>query len=284
MQQNQSTSEKGEIQGPRLCLGCRMAHIEYMSQNYRVAISVAPGERPFSDKILDEQLAQVFNVHCYQYKKSIKRIIGDEILFPQARRVFFPSQLVSIYLSNALDLLQSLSSLELIARKVVKNELLSDNKLLLAVQNYDLWKGQAYIGGLFPWHFLLNGCVYVSVYDNIKHSLEMQSFSYIQRALQRHGRVLGQDLAEKIQKKVNALLVLLGHDHVDNMAPPQQILVNQESHGRGNAQSPFPDLNNLPKMHDTDAASTSCLLPAQEIGVPQEQHGDNGIKLQAMEE
>ncbi|GLJ29915.1 hypothetical protein SUGI_0591400 [Cryptomeria japonica] len=149
MQQSQSTSEEGEIQGARPCLGCRVAHMEYMPCNYRVGISVAEWKRPFSEHISDEQLAQVFNTHCFQYRKSIERII-------------------------------------------------------------------------------------------------------------------------------------------DTRAPPQQTPVNQDAYGQGNAQPSFPDLNALPRMRATDeaddAASTSCLPPAQEIGAPQEQHGENEVELQAMEE
>lgn len=81
--------------------------------------------------------------------------------------------------------------LELIAAKVVKNKFMPSNKLLLAVHKYDLWEGNAHIGGIFPQHFLLSRHVFVSIYDNIKHMLENQKFSYIQSALDRHCREIG---------------------------------------------------------------------------------------------
>lgn len=62
----------------------------------------------------------------------------------------YPSQFVSIFLSNVFDLLKSLSMLELIASKVVKDVFLHGNKLLVVVQKYDLWEGNAHIGGIFP--------------------------------------------------------------------------------------------------------------------------------------
>lgn len=140
------------------CTTCHKEHTAYLSCNYRV----------------------------------FKRVIGEEILFPRERWAIFPSQLISIFLSNMFDLLQSLSMLELIAAKVVKHVFLLGNKLLLAIQRYDLWEGNAHIGGIFLWHLLLSRHVFVSIYDNIKHTLEMQNFSYIQSALDRHRREIEQ--------------------------------------------------------------------------------------------
>lgn len=94
--------------------------MEYMSHKFRVNISVEEWERPLIDHISYDQLGQVFLTHSYQVRKSIKHLIGEEILFPQARRLIFPSHLVSIFLLNSLDMLQSLSLLEIIASKVVK--------------------------------------------------------------------------------------------------------------------------------------------------------------------
>lgn len=142
-------------------------------------------------------------------------MIGEEIMFPQARQAIFPSQLISIFLSNAFDLLQSLSMLELITAKVVKHEFQPSNKLLLATQRYDLWEGNAHIGGIFLRYFLLSRHDFMSLYDNIKHTLEMHKFSYIQNALDIHRREIGQELVTLVKKKSNALLILL------NVKPPE---------------------------------------------------------------
>lgn len=48
-----------------------------------------------------------FKVGCRQYRRSIERTIGEETLFPQEKRLIFLSQLVSIFLSNIFDVLQS---------------------------------------------------------------------------------------------------------------------------------------------------------------------------------
>ncbi|GLJ49662.1 hypothetical protein SUGI_1053590 [Cryptomeria japonica] len=49
----------------------------------------------------------------------------------------------------------------------------------------------------------------------------MQNFTYIQRALDRHYISIGQELTDKVKKKVNTLLILLRapYDNVRN--PPQ---------------------------------------------------------------
>lgn len=64
--------------------------------------------------------------------------------------------------------------------------------------------------------------------------------------------MLGQDLTKRIQKKVNALLILLSHDHVENVPPPQQPLVAQGSRSQVNTQPPFVDLNNPSRMINID--------------------------------
>ncbi|GLJ05516.1 hypothetical protein SUGI_0019460 [Cryptomeria japonica] len=55
----------------------------------------------------------------------------------------------------------------------------------------------------------------VSIYDNIKHMLKMQNFSYIQSALDKHHREIGQELVTLVKEKSNASLILL------NAEPPE---------------------------------------------------------------
>lgn len=110
---------------------------------------MADWEHPYSGHITDEILGQFFNVQSNHTRRSVKRIIGEEILFPQAGRLIFPYQLVSIFLSNTLDLLQSLELLEIITERVACDVYLPSNKLISIVQKYDMWEGEVEIGGLF---------------------------------------------------------------------------------------------------------------------------------------
>lgn len=138
---------------------CHRVHMEYQPRNYRISLPINDWELPLSDQISDENPSQMFKTHCVQFRKRIKRIIGDEILYPNARGVIFPSQVISTFLSNSIDLFQSFHSLQIIAEKVIKEVFIQENRLLSLVQAYDLWQGQGRIGALFPRYFLLNVCI-----------------------------------------------------------------------------------------------------------------------------
>lgn len=210
-----------DIENSLVCHTCHRENLEYIPQNYRINISMPEWEQPFSEHITNEHIGLVFLSHSYQVWKSIKRIISEHILFPQSRRIIFSSQLVSIFLSNALYLLQSMPLLEIIFAKVVRYVFLLDNKILLVVQRYDLWDGATYIGGIFPRQFLLNRHVFLSIYNNIKYSMEMQNFSFIQRVLDRHYRDIGHEMMVQIKHKVNAHLFSLHNPIPDLNIPPQ---------------------------------------------------------------
>lgn len=79
-----------------------------------------------------------------------------------------PLNYSQFFLSNALDLLQSLELLEILANIVVHDFFLLANKLIYTIQKYDLWKGEAEIGGHFPRFLLQNGNTYIALYDSIK--------------------------------------------------------------------------------------------------------------------
>ncbi|GLJ27945.1 hypothetical protein SUGI_0548900 [Cryptomeria japonica] len=91
--------------------------------------------------------------------------------------------------------------------------------------------------------------------------------------------VLGRELTYQVQQKVNAFLVLLGHDHVDAPslvpeAPPQPL---------------FPDLNVLARRFDAsddvaDNANTNHMPRTKELEDTEEWQGENEIQLEAMEE
>ena len=79
-------------------------------------------------------------MECIQYGRNISRVIGEEVLSLAVRRVIFPSQIIPIFLSNALDLLQSMKDLLSICKKVFKYSVVSEDSILVAIQNYDMWK------------------------------------------------------------------------------------------------------------------------------------------------
>ena len=85
--------------------------------------------------IIDVVIDQMFIVHSPTVRREIRHIIGEELLCPLAPLFFYPSQLISLFLSNVMDLMQSLEMLHALARKVIHPHFLASNKLILAMQN-----------------------------------------------------------------------------------------------------------------------------------------------------
>lgn len=65
------------------------------------------------------------------------------------KHFLYPSNLVSIFLSNALDIMQSPQLLQSLDTKVPRHYFLANNKPIVSMQHYDLWVGQALVGRLF---------------------------------------------------------------------------------------------------------------------------------------
>ena len=82
-----------------------------------------------------------------------------------------------------MDLLQSLEMLQILARKVILPHFLLDNRLILAMQKYDLWNGMALVGGLFSHSQLLQKHEFYVVFEAMKTSIDTCSFIYLKHAL-----------------------------------------------------------------------------------------------------
>lgn len=139
-----------------LCAESKWKAMEFFPHNYRIFILVNEWELPISEEIGDVELQLVFKDHCATLKNHIKRVVGGEILEPEAKRLIYPSHLLSIFISNLMDLLQDVKLVESVTNKVVNEEYLQNDVLYKSYQRYDLWKGHGYVGGLFPKHFLLH--------------------------------------------------------------------------------------------------------------------------------
>ena len=96
----------------------------------------------------------MFLIYSVIARKAIRHIIGGEFFCSSTLTFRYPSQLISIFLSNAMDLMQFPDLLHTLAHKVIHPQYMADNKLILAMQKYDLWNGVALVGGLFS-HFQL---------------------------------------------------------------------------------------------------------------------------------
>lgn len=167
-----------------VCLTCSSLHMDYYPRNYRVFLELKDWELPFLGCIKDDMLAVIFFCDRPHIRRGIKRTIGHEILFPPGKRLIYPSQILSIFLSNALDLLQSPFHLELIVSRFVRPGFLQGGRLVKACQKYDLWSGAALIGSLFHHHALLSNHGVYNVFESIKKALERQSFRPVKATLQ----------------------------------------------------------------------------------------------------
>ncbi|GLJ28026.1 hypothetical protein SUGI_0550330 [Cryptomeria japonica] len=118
--------------------------------NFRVPIDPRVGELPFDEPLDDGELGRVFRVSCPQRLDAVKTIIGEEILKPHAFKLLFPSQLLSVFLSNCMDGLQSYNMLKIIVDDAILPGFIKQGELLQCVQNYNLGNDSAFILGIFP--------------------------------------------------------------------------------------------------------------------------------------
>ncbi|GLJ25386.1 hypothetical protein SUGI_0485930 [Cryptomeria japonica] len=109
-----SSKDEGELRcAIWTCRACFKAQMEYLPRNYRIRLQISEGEQPFSDTISDEQFGQMFKTHYFQYTRCVKKVIGEEILSPKARRVYLPFPVydaikIALEQQNSTPLLQAL--------------------------------------------------------------------------------------------------------------------------------------------------------------------------------
>ena len=148
--------------------------------------------------ITDEVMNQIFITHSHSVRIVIRHINGEELLCPSALVFIYPSQVISIFLSNAMDLLQSPDMLQVLASKVIFPHFLMDNKLDMAMKKYDLWNGMALVGGLFSHFQLLQKHEYYVVLEAMKKAIDTCSIIYLKHALPPDPCLMGVNVVDRI--------------------------------------------------------------------------------------
>ena len=113
-----------------------------------------------------------------------------------------------------MDLMQSPKILHVLAQKVVLPHFLVDNKLILAMQNYDLWKGMALVGGLFSYIQLLQKHEFYVIFEALKKSIDTYSSIYLKHALPFEPCLMGVQLVERIKLVGHAMIDLIRDSNV----------------------------------------------------------------------
>ena len=86
--------------------------------------------------------------------------------------------------------------LQALAHKVIHPHYLVDNKLILAMQKYDLRNGVALVGGLFSHFQLLHKHEFYVVFGVVKKAIDTGSFIYLKHALPPKPRLMGIQLVQ----------------------------------------------------------------------------------------
>ena len=194
---------------------CHKWHYAIMPKNYRIFLPSILGEKVFPTTVTDEVMDQMFLIYSVTARRDIQHIIGEELFCSSALTFLYPSQLISIFLSNAMDLMQSPDLLHTLAQKVIHPQYMADNKLILAMQNYDLWNGAALVGGLFS-HFQLQQIhEFFDIFEAIKKAIDTGSFNYLKFSFPSASNLMDVHLLERIKLVGQALIEL----QIDTTAP-----------------------------------------------------------------
>ena len=116
------------------CDLCHKQHCVILPKKFRIWLPPTLEEVVLPKDIMDAVIDQMFIVHLPTVRRAIQHIIGDDLLCPLAPLFFYPSQLISIFLSNAMNLMQSQEMLHALGQKVIHPHFLAGNKLILAMQ------------------------------------------------------------------------------------------------------------------------------------------------------
>lgn len=130
------------------------------------------------------------------------------IFVPILAHFYFPLQCYGSHESP--EMLHSL------ARKVVLPHFLVDNKLILAMQNYNLWNGMTLVGGLFSHNQLLQKHEFYVVFEALKKSIDTCSSIYLKHALPFEPCLMGVQLVERIKLVAHAMIDLIRDSNVSN--------------------------------------------------------------------
>lgn len=87
------------------CALCNALHMDYYPHNYMVFLDVGCGEVSVMGWVKDDFLSSIFFYECPHICQAIQRVVGHDALFPLGKNIIFPSQILSVFSSNSLDLL-----------------------------------------------------------------------------------------------------------------------------------------------------------------------------------
>ena len=87
------------------CEMCHKQHYAIMPKRNCISLPLALEETVLPSNIADELLDQMFIIYSLTVQRAIRHIIGEEFLCPSTILFFYLSQLISIFLSNAMDLM-----------------------------------------------------------------------------------------------------------------------------------------------------------------------------------
>ena len=102
------------------CDSCHQFHWSILPKNFKIKLQPVLDEDALSHPLNDAVLDTMFIMHSYNICRVIQTIIGEDLFSISSRTMLIPSNLVSIFLSNAMELIQSTLRLEIIAIKVVQ--------------------------------------------------------------------------------------------------------------------------------------------------------------------
>lgn len=159
---------------------------EYKPLNLRVSILSSDLEFPFESKISDSMLDGMFQFHCANYRRFVRRLVGESILSPCSNKIVFPSQTVSVFCSNFLDLSLSWTLLLHVANAFICPKFMENKSLLSAIHGYSLWNSDAYIGDIFPRQLLVSSDKFGQIYGPIKDSIASSSIAPLDFTINRN--------------------------------------------------------------------------------------------------
>ena len=180
------------------CKTCHLQHRLVLPKFFWIWLKPTLDEAVLPKHITDEVLSQMFIINSSLVYSSIWCIIGEEFLFPSTLVFFYPSQVISIFLSNVMDLIQSLELLQGLGQKVILPYFLLDFKLEKAMQKYDLWNGMALVGGLFSHFQILQKHEYYNALEAMKKTINNCNISALIQALLSDTWLMDEHVVERI--------------------------------------------------------------------------------------
>ncbi|GLJ46473.1 hypothetical protein SUGI_0979420 [Cryptomeria japonica] len=157
-------------------------------------------EFPIARGVDSNILGKIFKFDSIDVEEASRDVTSCDVLhaFPQ---VLCYSQVISSFLSNAMDLIQDASIIKTLAFNYIQDSLISEDSFNGALSNYDLFNGcGALIGGLFNLFDIQPSPIVNYVYDAMKHGLHNACPTTISNSLYSRRSKLGTQMVEKIKE------------------------------------------------------------------------------------